>query len=380
MNHHSSGTQMQMQMQMQMQIHGARPPFTPSQWQELEHQALIFKYMVAGIPVPPDLLVPIRKSLEAISAGLFHPHHHPPDMPWSSTFQLGYGKNCDPEPGRCRRTDGKKWRCSKDAFPDSKYCERHMHRGRNRSRKPVETPHASSHSSSLTLSTTARPTNNNSSSISSNTNNSHTFSSPGPYSSSSRLGGAGIVVQPNTNVNHFNLDSPSFARDYRYMKGDMDEHIFFSSEVSGTASRGLGIDSQSLLSSTSSVDAGWRSMQPQPSPKVNALFNSFPKQQHQHSFLNSSFGGTVKMEAQDHDEDNAQEQDHEHEQPLRHFFDDWPARSRDSSSGLSWCDLEERCNTSSTHANRASATSSSTTQLSISIPINSSDFSASKSK
>lgn len=67
------------QMQMQMQIHGARPPFTPSQWQELEHQALIFKYMVAGIPVPPDLLVPIRKSLEAISAGLFHPHHHPPD-------------------------------------------------------------------------------------------------------------------------------------------------------------------------------------------------------------------------------------------------------------------------------------------------------------
>ncbi|MBA0844019.1 hypothetical protein Goarm_001151, partial [Gossypium armourianum] len=49
-----------------------------------------------------------------------------------------YGKKVDPEPGRCRRTDGKKWRCSKDAYPDSKYCERHMHRGRNRSRKPVE--------------------------------------------------------------------------------------------------------------------------------------------------------------------------------------------------------------------------------------------------
>lgn len=49
-----------------------------------------------------------------------------------------YGKKFDPEPGRCRRTDGKKWRCSKDAHPDSKYCERHMHRGRNRSRKPVE--------------------------------------------------------------------------------------------------------------------------------------------------------------------------------------------------------------------------------------------------
>ena len=58
-----------------------------------------------------------------------------------------FGKKLDPEPGRCRRTDGKKWRCSKEAAPDSKYCERHMHRGRNRSRKPVEAqlvapPHA----------------------------------------------------------------------------------------------------------------------------------------------------------------------------------------------------------------------------------------------
>ena len=51
-----------------------------------------------------------------------------------------FGKKVDPEPGRCRRTDGKKWRCSKEAAPDSKYCERHMHRGRNRSRKPVEAP------------------------------------------------------------------------------------------------------------------------------------------------------------------------------------------------------------------------------------------------
>ena len=44
----------------------------------------------------------------------------------------------DPEPGRCRRTDGKKWRCSKDAVPDQKYCERHINRGRHRSRKLVE--------------------------------------------------------------------------------------------------------------------------------------------------------------------------------------------------------------------------------------------------
>ena len=64
-------------------------------------------------------------------------------------FAVGYGsylgKKIDPEPGRCRRTDGKKWRCAKEAASDSKYCERHMHRGRNRSRKPVETqlvPHS----------------------------------------------------------------------------------------------------------------------------------------------------------------------------------------------------------------------------------------------
>ncbi|KAJ6427361.1 hypothetical protein OIU84_022870 [Salix udensis] len=53
-------------------------------------------------------------------------------------FQAGFGRKADPEPGRCRRTDGKKWRCSKEAYPDSKYCERHMHRGKSRSRKPVE--------------------------------------------------------------------------------------------------------------------------------------------------------------------------------------------------------------------------------------------------
>ncbi|PKA52375.1 Growth-regulating factor 1 [Apostasia shenzhenica] len=57
---------------------------------------------------------------------------------WGS-FQLGLkGRAEDPEPGRCRRTDGKKWRCSKKACPDSKYCERHLHRGKNRPRRPLE--------------------------------------------------------------------------------------------------------------------------------------------------------------------------------------------------------------------------------------------------
>ncbi|GBG59922.1 hypothetical protein CBR_g66728 [Chara braunii] len=39
---------------------------------------------------------------------------------------------------RCKRTDGKKWRCTKEVVPEQKYCERHMHRGRHRTRKLQE--------------------------------------------------------------------------------------------------------------------------------------------------------------------------------------------------------------------------------------------------
>ncbi|CAA6664666.1 unnamed protein product [Spirodela intermedia] len=117
----------------------SRYPFTASQWQELEHQALIFKYMASGAPVPHDLLLPLRGSFFLDSApppAQLFPHQS--GVGWGC-FQMGLGRKVeDPEPGRCRRTDGKKWRCSKEAYPDSKYCERHMHRGKNRSRKPVE--------------------------------------------------------------------------------------------------------------------------------------------------------------------------------------------------------------------------------------------------
>ncbi|KAJ7943931.1 Growth-regulating factor [Quillaja saponaria] len=124
---------------------GAQPLFTVAQWQELEQQALIFKYLKAGVPVPSDLLVPIHKSFQLMSAKL---------VPHSTLGYCSYnGKKIDPEPGRCRRTDGKKWRCSKDANPDSKYCERHMNRRRSRSRKPVE-----SHTVSQSLSTAASDT------------------------------------------------------------------------------------------------------------------------------------------------------------------------------------------------------------------------------
>ncbi|AET02135.1 putative transcription factor interactor and regulator C3H-WRC/GRF family [Medicago truncatula] len=38
----------------------------------------------------------------------------------------------EPEPGRCRRTDGKKWRCKSAVLPGQKYCATLMHRGAKR--------------------------------------------------------------------------------------------------------------------------------------------------------------------------------------------------------------------------------------------------------
>ncbi|CAI0469249.1 unnamed protein product [Linum tenue] len=83
--------------------------------------------MLAGSVIPAELLNPIKKSL------LLHSSSASP-----ASFFLQHYSTMDPEPGRCRRTDGKKWRCSRDVVAGQKYCERHVHRGRNRSRKPVE--------------------------------------------------------------------------------------------------------------------------------------------------------------------------------------------------------------------------------------------------
>ncbi|KAK6275315.1 hypothetical protein POUND7_005024 [Theobroma cacao] len=107
-------------------------PFTNAQWKELERQAMIFKYMKASVPVPPDLLIPITGSASVPAASN--------SALGGGALNLRFSSRGDLEPGRCRRTDGKKWRCSRDVAPDQKYCERHMHRGRPRSRKPVELP------------------------------------------------------------------------------------------------------------------------------------------------------------------------------------------------------------------------------------------------
>jgi hypothetical protein len=50
------------------------PPFTAAQYEELEQQALIYKYLVAGVPVPPDLVLPIRRGLDSLAARFYnHP-------------------------------------------------------------------------------------------------------------------------------------------------------------------------------------------------------------------------------------------------------------------------------------------------------------------
>jgi len=49
-----------------------RSPFTMSQWEELEHQALIFKYMLAGVPVPHNLVLPIQRSFDSVPHAFFH--------------------------------------------------------------------------------------------------------------------------------------------------------------------------------------------------------------------------------------------------------------------------------------------------------------------
>ncbi|XP_050224410.1 growth-regulating factor 4-like [Mercurialis annua] len=302
-------------------------PFTVSQWQELEHQALIFKYMMAGLPVPPDLVLPIQKSFESISHRFFH---HP-----TVGYCSFYGKKVDPEPGRCRRTDGKKWRCSKDAYPDSKYCERHMHRGRNRSRKPVESQTMTQSSSTVTSLT-----------VSGSSSGTGSFQSI-PLHAFGNIQSSGSA----TNQSHYNLDSIPYgipSKDYRYaqgLKSDAGEHSFFSE--ASASNRGLQMDSQ--------LDNAWPLIQSRVSPlnvSKSADHSILQNDYSQQSYFSGDFatGEPVKQGGG---------------QSLRPFLDEWP-KSRDS-----WSGLED---------DRSNPTSFSTTRLSISTPMASSDLSTPSSR
>ncbi|KAJ0716212.1 putative transcription factor interactor and regulator C3H-WRC/GRF family [Helianthus annuus] len=297
---------------------GYRPPFTPVQWQELEHQALIYKYLVAGVPVPYDLVVPIRRSMEALSARFFN-------NPNSLGYCSYYGKKFDPEPGRCRRTDGKKWRCSKDAHPDSKYCERHMHRGRNRSRKPVESQSPSQSLSTAvsrvtTVSSTGSGNNRSYQNLGNNSfQNSHLY--PTSNSGSFDFGSSASKLQVHASAYGINNNN------YRYDHGltvDVDDRNYSSG---ASSSRGLAIESNAdstwrLVSNqvpTSSLmesrnDSYLQTKSPRLTtvnafePVIDATSASKPSQQH------CLFGSKIESPVEP-----------KHEQHLmRPFFDEWP--------------------------------------------------------
>ncbi|KAF3488180.1 hypothetical protein F2Q69_00057305 [Brassica cretica] len=122
--------------------------FSEAQWHELETQRNIFKYMMASLPVPSELLSPLSKNPS---------NTNNQDVARGGSLKLGIASNssnstADMEPWRCKRTDGKKWRCSRNVVPDQKYCERHAHKSRPRSRKHVETSPHSHHSETRTTS------------------------------------------------------------------------------------------------------------------------------------------------------------------------------------------------------------------------------------
>ncbi|KAE8807515.1 growth-regulating factor [Hordeum vulgare] len=108
---------------------GAGASFTAMQLQELEQQSRVYQYMAARVPVPTHLVFPIWKSVTGASS---EGAQNYPTLMGLATLCLDFGKSLEPEPGRCRRTDGKKWRCWRKTIPNEKYCERHMHRGRKR--------------------------------------------------------------------------------------------------------------------------------------------------------------------------------------------------------------------------------------------------------
>ncbi|KAL0426802.1 UNVERIFIED_CONTAM: Growth-regulating factor 1 [Sesamum latifolium] len=308
-----------------------RFPFTASQWEELEHQALVFKYMVSGMPIPQDLLFTIRTSLDSSlsSKFLLHQPHH---IGWNG-FHMGFGRKVDPEPGRCRRTDGKKWRCSKEAYPDSKYCERHMHRGRNRSRKPVEI---------LSQTPTTKPINNTS--ITKNTQP-PSLESHFPYphfSNSSRP--QGIAFSSQENPVGFFLDSNS-----AYSSRSPGKITEPNSNPNSGTTRSIS-DNSSV-----NIDSSWQLVPLTMGSTYSSGLENRQQQQQlqiltgQHNHDQNHYYNT-DMLLNPHDQ-------RDHDQPkkvMHHFLDELPPKHKDS-----WPNQDE------------SLSSSHRTQLSISAPPNS---------
>ncbi|XP_058006136.1 growth-regulating factor 5-like isoform X2 [Hevea brasiliensis] len=267
---------------------------------------------------------------------------------FSLTNLVGFGRKADPDPGRCRRTDGKKWRCSKEAHPDSKYCERHMHRGRNRSRKHVELASTTTSTAATTAVTTPSPSiYRNLSTTTSPSASSYSFSplssvmepefhvhqNPSqstilnpfhyPHSSSSRPPGSGFSTQNSTTHNLFLGSGSSHTdKDCRYLHGmreGLDERAFFP-EDSGSVRTLQDTYQQQAMSSYKGYSQS----------QFESLADSSKKQeeQQQHCFVlgtdfKSSSTRSIKLEKES-----------ETQKSLHHFFGDWQPKNSDS-----WLDL-----------------------------------------
>jgi hypothetical protein len=304
---------------------------------------------------------------------------------------MGFGRKAeDPEPGRCRRTDGKKWRCSKEAYPDSKYCEKHMHRGKNRSRKPVEMslatpppPSSSATSAASNTSAGVAPTTTTTSSPA------PSYSRPaphdaapyqalygGPYAAATARTPAAAAYHAQVSPFHLQLDTthphppPSYYsmdhKEYAYGHATKEvhgEHAFFSDGTErehhhAAAGHGqwqfkqLGMEPKQ---STTPLFPGAGYGHTAASPYAIDLSKEDDdekerrqqqqQQQQQHCFL---LGADLRLEKPaGHDHAAAAQK------PLRHFFDEWP---HEKNSKGSWMGLEGE------------------TQLSMSIPMAANDL------
>ncbi|KAF8404843.1 hypothetical protein HHK36_009732 [Tetracentron sinense] len=318
---------------------GVRGPFTPSQWMELEHQALIYKYITANVPIPSNLLIPIGRSLNSSGfSGLSTGSLRSNALGWGS-LHLGFSGNTDPEPGRCRRTDGKKWRCSRDAVVDQKYCERHINRGRHRSRKPVEgqTGHAVSGptntkvvpmASSPTASALSGGCPSNSLAIT-------------QHQTKSLLPGGATNSITTSHINRILLNKEKVGGRMQDTQGLSILPPTMNNKSKDTQ---FSIPKQQFpFEESSRTDFGL------------VFSDSLLNPSQRSSYMNcGNFGSSADLN----------DQETQSQFPLRHFIDDWP-KNRSDRSAIAWPEVEEL--------------QSDRTQLSISIPVASSDFSSASS-
>uniref|UniRef100_A0A803M8G5 Growth-regulating factor n=1 Tax=Chenopodium quinoa TaxID=63459 RepID=A0A803M8G5_CHEQI len=273
-------------------------PFTATQWQELEHQALIYKYMAAGIPIPSDLLFTVKRSLDSsISSKLFP--YQPSPLGWNP-YQMGYGKKIDPEPGRCRRTD-------------------------------VASAAASLTNQSLL---SKNPCSVSSASL---------FSLPSPDSSCNSL-------YPPFKNSHKDYNRERY---YQGLKEEVGEHAFFT-DSSGSSMRGFSGSSMEETWQLGNLDhhskqSGGYPNYLQQLNNGSAAAAAKQQQEKQCYIWGRDFNCDLSMKVED-------ERENFHEKTTHHFFDEWPIKGGGGRGGRenSWLD------------------SSSTTQLSISIPNSSS--------